>query len=146
MASSSRVETPTQLIELMRDQGIHLPVEISVEQMANIRFVTVTRRLHQIPFEIVKIDGSWFIDRVTREDLRPHLKRGDRLLVVQKTLLSDRIGEKEILQLIRFSKLPLIFWVTWDPGFISLAIRVSLFLLSRTRSILEILDLRSTSR
>lgn len=49
--------------------------------MANIRLVTVTRRLHQIPFELIKIDDNWFIDQVIREDLRPYLKRGDHLLV-----------------------------------------------------------------
>ena len=56
-------------------------MEIDSEQMANIRLVTVTRRLHQIPFELIKIDDHWFIDQVIREDLCPFLKRGDRLLV-----------------------------------------------------------------
>ena len=56
-------------------------MEISLNQMGNIRFIILTRRCRDIPFDIVQIDGDWFVSKVLRDDLRTHLKQGDRLLV-----------------------------------------------------------------
>ncbi|CAF4957176.1 unnamed protein product, partial [Rotaria socialis] len=52
-----------------------------VKQMAEIRFVILTRRLRQIPFDIIKIDDCWFIDKVFHRELNNYLKQGDRILV-----------------------------------------------------------------
>jgi hypothetical protein len=56
-------------------------MDIGPNQMGNIRFVILTRRLHEIPFDIIKIDDFWFIDKVFHDDLSDYIKRGDRLLV-----------------------------------------------------------------
>ncbi len=56
-------------------------MDISLNQMANIRFIILTRRLRQIPFDVIKIDDHWFIDKVCHYDLNNYLKQGDRLLV-----------------------------------------------------------------
>ena len=56
-------------------------MDIGFHQMANIRFVILTHRLRQIPFDIIKIDGFWFIEKVFHHDLSNYLKPGDRLLV-----------------------------------------------------------------
>ena len=56
-------------------------MDIGPQQMANIRVVFVTRRLRQIPFDIIKIDDVWFIDKVFHPELSNYLKQGDRLLV-----------------------------------------------------------------
>jgi hypothetical protein len=44
-------------------------MNIGLNQMANIRFVILIHRLHQIPFDIIKIDDYWFIDKVFHHDL-----------------------------------------------------------------------------
>ena len=92
------VETPDQLIDTMTKQGstestrvdetrspliigVVLPMEISLSQMGNIRFIILTRRCRDVPFDIVQIEGDWFVTKVLRDDLRAHLKQGDRLLV-----------------------------------------------------------------
>lgn len=56
-------------------------MNISVNQMANIRFVRLTHRLCQIPFDIIKIENEWFIEKVFHCDLNNYLKQGDRILV-----------------------------------------------------------------
>lgn len=56
-------------------------MDIGLHQMANIRFVILTRRLRQLPFDVIKIDDCWFIDEVFHQDLKVFLKQGDRLLV-----------------------------------------------------------------
>ena len=56
-------------------------MDIGLNQMANIRFVILTHQLRQIPFDIIKIDDYWFIDKVFHNDLSHYLKQGDRLLV-----------------------------------------------------------------
>jgi hypothetical protein len=56
-------------------------MDISLNQMANIRFVILTHRQRQIPFDIIKIEDFWFIKKVFHDDLSYYLKQGDRLLV-----------------------------------------------------------------
>lgn len=56
-------------------------MDIGLNQMANIRFIILTHRFRQIPFDIIKIDDSWFIDKVFHQNLGNYLKQGDRLLV-----------------------------------------------------------------
>jgi len=56
-------------------------MDIGLHQMANIRFVILTRRLRQIPFDIIKIEDFWFIEKFFHHDLNNYLKQGDRLLV-----------------------------------------------------------------
>lgn len=58
-------------------------MDISLEQMANIRFVYLICRLRQIPFDIIRIDQYWFIDRIFHSELKNYFKQGDRLLVSQ---------------------------------------------------------------
>ncbi len=108
-------------------------MDIGLNQMANIRFVILTRRLRQIPFDIIKIDDFWFIDKVFHHDLNTYFKQGDRLLVSQilnvficlfddklkiinKTMISDQLQETDIFKLILYSSIPFIMWVTWDAG------------------------------
>jgi hypothetical protein len=56
-------------------------MNIGLNQMANIRFVILAQRLRQIPFDIIKIDDYWFIDKVFHDDWRNYFKQGDCLLV-----------------------------------------------------------------
>lgn len=56
-------------------------MDIGLNQMGNIRFIILTHRLKQIPFDIIKIDDYWFIDKIFHSDLNCYLKQGDRLLV-----------------------------------------------------------------
>ncbi len=108
-------------------------MDIGLNQMANIRFVILTRRLRQIPFDIIKIDDFWYIDQVFHHELSNYFKQGDRLLVssilnlciclsdnkfkiINKTMISDRLQEGDIFKLILHSSIPFIVWVTWDAG------------------------------
>jgi hypothetical protein len=56
-------------------------MDITFYQMANIRFVYLTHRLRNLPFDIIQIDQYWFIDRISHTDLKNVFKQGDRLLV-----------------------------------------------------------------
>lgn len=56
-------------------------MDISPNQMANIRLIILTHHLYQIPFDIIKIDDYWFVDKIFHPDLSYYLKEGDRLLV-----------------------------------------------------------------
>jgi hypothetical protein len=67
-------------------------MDIGLNQMANIRFVILTRRLRQIPFDIIKIDDLWFIDKVFHSDLSNYLKQGDRLLVSEILIISIHLS------------------------------------------------------
>jgi hypothetical protein len=67
-------------------------MDIGLNQMANIRFVILTRRLRQIPFDIIKIDDLWFIDKVFHSDLSDYLKQGDRLLVSEILTISFHLS------------------------------------------------------
>ncbi|CAF4111362.1 unnamed protein product, partial [Adineta steineri] len=80
VAYSFNVETPTQLVDIMTEQEVYLPMDISLHQMGNIRFIIVTRHLRQIPFDIIKIDKFWFIEKIFYHELSNYLKQGDRLL------------------------------------------------------------------
>ncbi|CAF4667681.1 unnamed protein product [Rotaria sp. Silwood2] len=113
-AYSFNVETPSQLVDIMTDQGVYLPMDIGLNQMANIRFIILTRHLHQIPFDIIKIDDYWFIEKVFHNDLKNYLKQGDRILIINKTMISDQLQETDIFKLILHSSIPFILWVTWD--------------------------------
>lgn len=61
--------------------GVYLPMDIGLGQMTNIRFVFLIHRLRQLPFDIIKIDDCWFIDKIVHSSLNPYFKQGDRLLV-----------------------------------------------------------------
>ncbi|CAF3687927.1 unnamed protein product [Rotaria sp. Silwood1] len=113
-AYSFNVETPSQLVDIMTDQEVYLPMDIGLNQMANIRFIILTRRLHQIPFDIIKIDDYWFIEKVFYYDLKNYLKQGDRILIINKTMISNQLQEIDIFKLILHSSIPFIIWVTWD--------------------------------
>ncbi|CAF3332904.1 unnamed protein product [Rotaria socialis] len=113
-AYSLNVETPSQLVDIMRDQGVYLPMNIGVKQMAEIRFVILARRLRQIPFDIIKIDDCWFIDKVFHRELDNYLKQGDRILIINKTMISHQLEEIDIFKLILHSSIPFVLWVTWD--------------------------------
>ncbi|CAF3455909.1 unnamed protein product [Rotaria socialis] len=113
-AYSLNVETPSQLVDIMRDQGVYLPMNIGVKQMAEIRFVILARRLRQIPFDIIKIDDCWFIDKVFHRELNNYLKQGDRILIINKTMISHQLEEIDIFKLILHSSIPFVLWVTWD--------------------------------
>ncbi|CAF2062339.1 unnamed protein product [Rotaria magnacalcarata] len=113
-AYSLNVETPSQLVDIMRDQGVYLPMNIGVKQMAEIRFVILARRLRQIPFDIIKIDDCWFIDKVFHRELDNYLKQGDRILIINKTMVSHQLQEIDIFKLILHSSIPFVLWVTWD--------------------------------
>ncbi|CAF1118791.1 unnamed protein product [Rotaria sordida] len=113
-AYSFNVETPSQLIDIMTDQGVYLPMDVSLNQMANIRFIILTHHLRQIPFDIIKINDFWFIEKVFHHDLNDYLKQGDRLLIINKTMISDQLQEIDIFKLILYSSIPFIIWVTWD--------------------------------
>ncbi|CAF4986196.1 unnamed protein product, partial [Rotaria sp. Silwood1] len=113
-AYSFNVETPSQLVDIMTDQEVYLPMDIGLNQMANIRFIILTRRLHQIPFDIIKIDDCWFIEKVFNHDLKNYLKQGDRILIINKTMISNQLQEIDIFKLILHSSIPFIIWVTWD--------------------------------
>ncbi|CAM4870558.1 unnamed protein product [Rotaria socialis] len=115
-AYSLNVETPSQLVDIMRDQGVYLPMNIGVKQMAEIRFVILARRLRQIPFDIIKIDDCWFIDKVFHRELNNYLKQGDRILIINKTMISHQLEEIDIFKLILHSSIPFVLWVTWDIG------------------------------
>ncbi|CAF0967686.1 unnamed protein product [Adineta steineri] len=114
VAYSFNVETPTQLVDIMTEQEVYLPMDISLHQMGNIRFIIVTRHLRQIPFDIIKIDNFWFIEKIFYHELSNYLKQGDRLLIINKTMISDQLQETEIFKLILHSSAPFIIWVTWD--------------------------------
>ena len=108
-------------------------MDIARHQMANIRFVYLTRRLRNLPFDIIQIDQYWFIDRISQSDLKNVFKQGDRLLVsenveisiclfetmlkiINKTMISDQLKEEDLHKLILHSSIPFIVWVTWDAG------------------------------
>ena len=61
-------------------------MNIGLQQMANIRLIYLTRRLRQIPFDIIRIDQSWFIDRIFHSELKNSFKQGDRLLVSRRII------------------------------------------------------------
>jgi hypothetical protein len=65
---------------------VYLPMDIDMQHMANIRLTIFTRRLRPSPFEFVKINHAWFIDRILNQDLSCYFTRGDRLLVSNNDL------------------------------------------------------------
>ncbi|CAF0833974.1 unnamed protein product [Didymodactylos carnosus] len=113
LAYTINVQTPAQLVDIMTEQGIYLPMNISLYQISNIRFILITQRLRQIPFDIIKIEDSWFIDRILNDAILEYLKCGDRLLVVNNTMISE-LDETDIFKFILYSSLPIVLWVTWD--------------------------------
>lgn len=119
-------------------------MDIDFYQMANIRFVYLTRHLGNRPFDIIRIDQYWFIDRIFHNDLKNVFKQGDRVLVrekfdifiylfenmlkiINKTMISDQLKEEDLLKLILYSSIPFIIWVTWDAG--KFTFQSSLFLM-----------------